>query len=225
MESSAQNNEDLVLMEFFGDHQGVFIDVGAHDGIQFSNTYLLEQNGWHGLCIEPNPVSFIALKKNRSAMCAEIACHDMPDETWGELLIPNGFPVLGVLRRGWSPKEVARILRIPISDVNRKVVKVLCAPLDVVITDHLGTRHQIDLVSIDTEGTELQVLAGMDVERFKPRVLVVEGNSAKAGHDIGVYLKAFDYELAGRVAVNYFFARRGVGDVPRLREIVGRYRA
>ena len=45
---------------------GFFIDIGAHDGISLSNTYLLEQEyGWKGICIEPNPSVFKKLCKNR----------------------------------------------------------------------------------------------------------------------------------------------------------------
>ena len=207
MLSSAQNNEDLALMAFFLDYRGIYVDVGAHDGIQFSNTYLLAQNGWRGLCLEPNPVSFIALEKNRDAICAQVACYDMPDEAWGELLVPNGFPVLGTLRRGWDADEVARILSIPVANVNFRVTKVLCAPLSMLIHDCLGPRVKVDLISIDTEGTELQVLAGLNVDKYRPRVLVVEANNANAAHGHKVYLKAFNYVQAGRIAVNYFYVQ------------------
>jgi len=219
MNSYAQNKEDLVLMKFFGDHRGVYIDVGAHDGIQFSNTYLLEKQGWHGMCIEPNPGSFALLEKNRTAICIRTACHDLPDEEISDLLIPNNTPVLGTLRRAWDAAEVARIFNIPIANVNFHVMKVKCVPLYSLIIDNLHKHPQIDLVSIDTEGTELQVLAGMDVARFEPRVLVIEANNGQAAQELKVYLKAFGYVLAGRVAVNFFFVKPD--DVQAMKRAIG----
>lgn len=207
MDSYAQNHEDEILVHFFGgSDRGTFIDVGAHDGRQFSNTFLLEQCGWHGLCIEPNPVSFQKLVKNRpDSICVNLACIDTPEEKTLELLIPNGYDVLGVLRRAYDPEAIARILGIQPSQITTRSIIVNCAPLDIIIIDYLGTRIPIDLVSIDTEGTELQVLAGFDVARFHPTVLVVEANDKQAAKELEIYLKAFQYMLAGRVAVNLFF--------------------
>lgn len=46
--------------------QGFFVDIGAHDGISFSNTYFLESvMNWDGIAIEPIPEIFERLKKNR----------------------------------------------------------------------------------------------------------------------------------------------------------------
>src|SRR3974390_100826 len=59
---------------FCGKRNGVFVDVGAYDGISFSNTLMFERElGWTGLCIEPNPDVFPRLIENRSATCLEIA--------------------------------------------------------------------------------------------------------------------------------------------------------
>lgn len=54
--------------------KGYYVDVGAHDGIESSNTLALEQAGWEGVCIEPSP-AFQLLRKNRSAICVNTAVH------------------------------------------------------------------------------------------------------------------------------------------------------
>lgn len=53
--------------------KGFFVDVGAHDGVESSNTYALEKVGWSGVCIEPNPVSYNTLFFNRSGSKANVA--------------------------------------------------------------------------------------------------------------------------------------------------------
>jgi hypothetical protein len=109
VKTSAQNKEDLVLIQYFQKRGGMFIDVGAHDGEQFSNTYLLETRlGWGGICIEPNPDSFRELEKNRpKSSCFNVASvnHESKIIT---LLVPNGVAVLGSTAP--SRQGIARIL-------------------------------------------------------------------------------------------------------------------
>lgn len=50
-------------------NKGFFVDIGAHDGVESSNTYALEKAGWTGICIEPNPVSFEKLRLFRRCTC------------------------------------------------------------------------------------------------------------------------------------------------------------
>jgi len=63
----SQLDQDLwILSKFDKDYKGFFIDIGAHDGISLSNSFLLEQNGWHGACVEPSVTEFEKLKNSRS---------------------------------------------------------------------------------------------------------------------------------------------------------------
>ena len=57
----------LCIQHFFKDKKdGVFVDIGAHDGVLLSNTYFFEKHlGWKGICIEPIPEIFNQLKANR----------------------------------------------------------------------------------------------------------------------------------------------------------------
>ena len=53
MQSYAQYKEDLKILDIFKDVPGFIVDVGFNDGIEASNTYLLEQHNWQGIGIEP----------------------------------------------------------------------------------------------------------------------------------------------------------------------------
>lgn len=63
MKYYSQAGQDKWVMEKV--REGFFVDVGAYDGIESSNTYLLEQRGWKGVCIEANESVIEILKKNR----------------------------------------------------------------------------------------------------------------------------------------------------------------
>lgn len=58
----SQNDEEKFIMEHFKDSPpGRFLDIGAYNGKDFSNTYALVEKGWGGLCVEPSPKVFVDL--------------------------------------------------------------------------------------------------------------------------------------------------------------------
>jgi len=57
----SQNNEEEIIVNHFGGRIGQFLDVGAYNGITFSNTHKLVELGWDGVCVEPSPSAFVSL--------------------------------------------------------------------------------------------------------------------------------------------------------------------
>src|SRR2546426_6776147 len=71
----SQHSQDRFIDNFllYGKREGVFVDVGAYDGVALSNTYYFEKElGWTGICIEPNPIAYESLVKNRK--CLSLNC-------------------------------------------------------------------------------------------------------------------------------------------------------
>lgn len=62
--------------------KGFFVDVGAHDGVESSNTYTLELCGWKGLCIEPNPESYKKLVEVRKCLAWNAAAGRNKGQLW-----------------------------------------------------------------------------------------------------------------------------------------------
>jgi FkbM family methyltransferase len=60
----SQNNEKEVILKYLGDSTGTFLDIGAFDGITFSNTYELVKRGWKGVMVEASPRTFVKLQNN-----------------------------------------------------------------------------------------------------------------------------------------------------------------
>lgn len=125
---------------------GFFVDIGAHDGIVHSNTYALEQLGWTGLCIEPNREVYEELHRNRTCTTTAFLASDGPGSM--------AFDGVRVAETG---------------------VQVVCAPLWFIL-EEADAPNTIDFLSIDVEGHELEVLAGMDFDRWKVRVATIEHN-------------------------------------------------
>ena len=64
MQNYSQNNEQQIILDYFKDKVGSFLDAGANDGKTFSNTRALVELGWRGVLIEPSPKAYASLKEN-----------------------------------------------------------------------------------------------------------------------------------------------------------------
>lgn len=152
----AQFGEDKVLEKLFPDI-GVFLDIGAHNGVTDSNTKMLEERGWNGICVEPHSVFYRALKKNRTAICFNYVI-------WDENLPSVEFHETAP--GGWSRVDGGG------EHPTMRVTNPEAVTLDTLLEDYDGT---FDFVSIDVEGHEDHVLDGWrTMKRFDPRVVLIE---------------------------------------------------
>lgn len=176
----AQNHEDSILARFFANQRaGVFVDVGAHDGITYSNTYLFERRGWNGLCIEPNPQTFDLLKSRRRVPCIQVAIVGDPDQREATLYLSQ-MAELATLTTAHSA-EVAIIHRnVGLTFDGFKTAQVPAMMLDALLEQF--KIDAIDLLSVDTEWTNSAVLKGFSLHKHRPRVVVIEvGDGVKEG--------------------------------------------
>lgn len=75
MKYFSQSGQDVYLDNLFKQQEnGVFLDIGAYDGIKLSNTYFFEKyRNWTGVCVEANNEVFQELKKNRKSKLLNLA--------------------------------------------------------------------------------------------------------------------------------------------------------
>ncbi len=200
----SQNGEDLLLWNFFGrKRKGFYVDVGAYDGIDLSNTYFFEAIGWNGLLIEAGPEFYENCLSSRpnSIVINAVACDGNSGGSVA-FTIAEGDGGVGTLSyHGDNPKQLERITREG-GAVRTTVVPTIS--LDAALYDHQGT---IDFVSIDVEGSELKVLHGLDLEKFSPRVLVIEDNTSGRDRRVKDYLLVRGYEERFRCEQNVFYTR------------------
>ena len=150
---------------FAGVKDGTCVEVGAHNGVEFSNTSHFEQIGWQCILVEPNPRLRAEIRKRRKSVLFECAASDR--EGAAVLHVPEGGDFLSTMEAG---RSLARIQSITsVADVS-----VETATLDGLL-ERAGVSN-IAFVLIDVEGHELSVLRGFSPSRWKPRVLVVESN-------------------------------------------------
>ena len=166
------------------------VNAGANDGFFSSNSYPFIRRNWSTLLVEPNPVAFARARKlheqNIRVTVLNVACGDA--EEAADLILFDGDD-------GGSQSGFATGCPHPGRPVTGSIsVEVL--PLEKI----LG-RHEIDphfgLLSIDTGGYDYKVLQGLNLERFRPRVIITERNAddpAKFG-----FLRKHGYNLVGEL--------------------------
>ncbi len=210
----SQLGEDCLLAIFFEfKTSGYFVDVGAFDGMYLSNSYAFEQIGWSGLCVEAHPRYFNLCVENRPrSKCVNAACLE-EDKGMVEFRIEEGGLFSGVTTDEDFAASIYSGKSVPFEGFRTE--RVPSTSLDTLLRDHAG---QIDFASIDVEGAEIQVLRGFNLERFRPRVLVLEANKREELQLLAAYLGQHGYRLARSMAWNHFFVR-SEQDIRRCRAI------
>ena len=171
----AQNGEDIVLLRAFaGMDRGTYIDVGANLPDFGSITKAFYDRGWRGLLVEASPAFAEQLRKDRPGdIVEEVAASAEPGTLTLHEIADTGLST--------TKEDIgAHHARDGREVVERKVPAV---PVSQLIDRHGLT--EIHFMTVDVEGAEADVIAGLDLERHRPWVLVVEAtypNSIEQTH-------------------------------------------
>lgn len=184
--SRAQLAQDVfVLAECGFKRGGFFVDFGATDGVSLSNTHLLEKEfGWRGIVAEPARCWHEALAANRSCIIERRCVWT----TTGARLEFNETttPELSTLA-AFEDKDMHAAAR---REGNRYEVETIS--LNELLHKHSAPRW-IDYLSIDTEGSELEILAALDFDRYQIGVITCEHNFTDARGKIHALLASRGY--------------------------------
>jgi FkbM family methyltransferase len=173
---SQYQQDQYVYERFFKNKRnGVFVDIGAHDGITLSNTYFFEKNmEWTGICVEPIPEIFARLKNNRTCLCIEGCIFDDLDKV-SFLKISGWAEMLSGIVQNYDPLHVKRIeSEIALNGGHTQVIEVKCYNLTHLLLDN-QIQH-VDYLSIDTEGGEFGILRSIDFTKLDIDIIEVENN-------------------------------------------------
>ena len=199
---------DRIIESYFPqDYIGNCIEVGAANGIKGSNTLYFEERGWNTLCIEPNVHHKESLEVHRSFVLY-YACSNtiskMPLTVYkvGEKNIMSSLTSL-------SPD--ARLVEAHKDIINDTfVIDVEVFPLTYILENKVSSTpfqdiKDIDFISVDTEGTELNVLLGFDFKKYNVKLCVVENNYEDP--EIELYMNTQGYKKDRRYKINDFYLK------------------
>ncbi|MDR3645998.1 MAG: FkbM family methyltransferase [Candidatus Babeliales bacterium] len=173
----SQHGQDKYVNEqiFKSKKNGVFVDIGAFDGIDISNTYFFEKElNWTGICIEPIEEVFNLLAKNRNCVCVKGCVFEVTGEK--DFLKVKGYPeMLSGLLETYDERHLRRIdVEINEKGGSREVVKVKTYNFNDLCKQNNITH--IDYLSIDTEGSEESIIRSINFDEIFIDVISVENN-------------------------------------------------
>lgn len=159
---------------------GFFVEAGANDGFEQSNTYHLERfRGWRGVLVEPIPELYREAVTERPASTV-VNCALVPFGHTGSTVQMRYGGLMSTVVGAHGSEEDERAYVAPaflLGLERERSVEVPARTLSSVL-DEAGA-PEIDLMSLDVEGFEAQVLGGLDLERHAPRLLLVELNDRR----------------------------------------------
>ena len=163
--SFSQKGEDMTIDWLCRSRsKGVYVDIGAFHPTQHNNTYKFYLKGWTGINIEPHPLQFNKFIKDRPKdINLNIGISDHKGQMIFHMFSPSALST-------FSTTEANRYQRIGYTETsqNRIAVSTLKEIFDKYI------KKNIDFMSIDVEGMELQVLKGNNWVKYKPKIICIE---------------------------------------------------
>jgi FkbM family methyltransferase len=204
-EYQQQKYVDQTLREYFPDYnyKGIFLDIGAYEPINISNSYHFEQNNWDVYCFEANTMLIDGLKKHRkNVFNYAVYNENKPNVEFNVVKAGygGGSGMAGIsavelstqyLNTFYRGEEVIKI------NVEQKTMNDILDNIIQLKTDI------IDIVSIDVEGGELKVLEGFNLNKYKVKIFVIE--NVFNDPTINDYLKQYGYVLDKRIDYNEYY--------------------
>ena len=202
MQFHSEYGQDRFVAELLPDRQGgVFVEVGALDGLLHSNSlYFERERQWIGLLIEPIPELAAACVRNRPG--SHIIAAAISDHAGVE-----AFRWINSGLAGWSglvaSTEPEHQERIAAAGSTATIVAVPVMPLEDALD--LAALHRIDYLSIDVEGAEPRILRDFPFGKFDIDIIGVENNWQRL--EAASILGKAGYRMIARIGVDDFYRR------------------
>ncbi len=203
---ASQTGEDLILETLMPQKRnGFFVDVGANHPIKFNNTFLFHNKGWTGINIEPNPSKINLFKiLRRNDMNINMGVGLEKSEMDFYVLKPSTLST-------FDKKSADEYQKM--GHVLHKTIKVPIIPLSEILNSYAHNR-EIDLLSVDTEGYDMEVLKSNDWKKFRPNFIILEtleyreGRAGKKLNDIyDPYMNELGYSKVADTHINTIYEK------------------
>lgn len=185
-----------------GKRGGVFVDIGGYDGVTGSNTLFFEVfRNWTGILVEPSPTQLKLAKAARKCQCigsavAGNACKGAFMEVIAGYTQMSGFldsydaDLLSKVRANPQHGEV-------IHDLSKKTLQSVLDENDL---------HHIDFLSLDVEGSEMDILMHFPFQKYEIDLLSIENNAQTT--DLPQLMTTKGYELVEFVGVDDIYRKK-----------------
>lgn len=192
---------------------GRFVEVGAFDGKQWSNTWMLAELGWHGLYVEPHPEHYVSCVANHAkhpnVVCENVAC----GKSIGTTKLFLGGAESTICES--TIEQYASEPTLALCGLNiDKYVTVEVTTLERLLIKHYWP-FDYDVLVVDVEGAELDVLQNAGFHIYRPTLAIVEThelstnlNISWKAEPISIFFESYNYDKIYADHINTIFVDR-----------------
>lgn len=193
MSHYSQNDEQEFVLEFFNGRVGRLLEIGAFDGITFSNSRALLESGWTGILVEPDPFNLVKLITNTHPS-AQILCAAVSNKYEMARLCIESYP-----DRGWASTIDTKLMG-PDRVLNPNKATVSIPTITMAELEMFGP---FDFISIDAEGMDFRIIKSTPREMLEDcHLLCIEPNNADQRTEIKEHLKSVGFEVVHETPEN-----------------------
>ncbi|GAB3993181.1 hypothetical protein GCM10028807_27800 [Spirosoma daeguense] len=194
--SYSQEGEDLILNRLLSHKErGFYIDIGAHHPLRFSNTHLFYLKGWRGINIDPMSGSkniFNTIRQRDRNL--EVAISNKEEKIKYYIFSEEAY---NTISENIAQQHIQKGDSTLVAEE-----EIICLPLAKILDTYIEEGNEIDFISIDVEGHELQVLESNNWRKYKPQYLLLEMYATLIEEiyhtNIHKYLSDLGYKLVAR---------------------------
>jgi len=211
LKSYSQEGEDMILKRLFDKQKtGFYVDVGAHHPKRFSNTFFFYKKGWSGINIDAMPNSMRLFDKIRPRdINLEVPISEKKQKLKYYMF---NEPALNGFSKELAEKRDGKNHYKIISEKEMET-----STLEEIFKNHLPYGQEIDFMTVDVEGLDLQVLKSNNWKRFRPKFMLVEilGSSINdiANSKEYKYLSGVGYEVFAKTVSTVIFRREDIKQI------------
>jgi len=190
MNSDSQLKQDLwVLKQTSNKKDGYFVEAGASDGIILSNTYMLEKEyNWQGICCEPNPEYHRQLAFNRKCNIEFNCLYSISNQ---KLEFTQSHELGGITKEFKNDGDDPHTRRMIRAKSPKSIVNTIS--LNDMLEKH-NAPHNIDYISLDTEGSELKILSTFDFNKYDVKLWTIEHNNIILNELLSIFIpQGYEY--------------------------------
>jgi FkbM family methyltransferase len=203
------NKLDKKIEKYIDFNNGFFVELGANDGITQSNTFYFEKHrGWRGVLIEPAPNKYLICKKNRSPK-TKVYCNACTSFDYKEKFVEIVYSnLMSVSLNLETDLDIVRHIEIGKMHLDKSednfTFGAIARPLNEILID-ANAPKKIDFLSLDVEGSEIEVLKGINYSTFNFSFICVEARNIDK---IDYFLKNKGYLLIDQLSdKDYLFKK------------------
>ena len=208
--SFALNKLDIITEKYLNYNSGYYVEIGANDGFNQSNSLYFEiYKDWNGILVEPLKEKFLDLRKYRehkknkffNNICAGFDFKKKNVEIINMNLMSLSKEINNSMEISQHIKKFEKRVGKK-NQISKQIIEVLTLNR---IFEIANAPHLMDILFLDTEGTELEVLKGINFKRYNFKFMCIEVRNQK---EIENFLKKYDYELIDKVSHHDFLFKK-----------------